>query len=62
MRVSVDKNVCIGCGLCVNMCGDVFFIDSEGKSDVKKNIESVDGSVLKDTSDSCPVNAIELGD
>lgn len=62
MKVCVNKDVCIGCGLCVNMCSDVFFMDSEGKSDVKQNLTSIDESSVKDAAAACPVNAIKLGD
>ena len=62
MKVCVNKDVCIGCGLCVNMCSDVFFMDSEGKSDVKQGLKSIDESSVKEAIDACPVNAIKLGD
>ena len=62
MKVSVDKNMCIGCGLCVNMCSDIFFMDSDGKSDVKQDTKPFDESLVKETVNSCPVNAIKFGD
>lgn len=53
--VSVDKEKCIGCGLCTEICEDVFVIGGDGKAMVKedKNIPCV-----KDAIASCPVDAI----
>jgi ferredoxin len=53
--VKVDKAKCIGCGLCVSICSEVFEMGSDGKAKVKaqKNIPCV-----KEAIDSCPVNAI----
>lgn len=30
MKVIVDKEKCIGCGSCVNICDEVFEFDEEG--------------------------------
>lgn len=53
--VSIDKEKCIGCGLCSELCGEVFEIQGDGKAGVKKdkNIPCV-----KDAIASCPVSAI----
>lgn len=53
--VSVDKEKCIGCGLCASICEEVFEMGDDGKAQVKaqKNIPCV-----KEAIDQCPVNAI----
>lgn len=33
--ITVDANKCIGCGLCVPTCPDVFELGEDGKSQVK---------------------------
>jgi len=55
MMVSVDKEKCIGCGLCASICEEVFEMGDDGKAQVKaqKNIPCV-----KEAIDQCPVNAI----
>jgi ferredoxin len=53
--VKINKEKCIGCGLCSSICGEVFEIGRDGKAKVKaqKKIPCV-----KEAIDSCPVNAI----
>ena len=52
---SVNKEKCIGCGLCVSLCGQVFAMGKDGKAFVKaqKKIPCV-----KEAIESCPVEAI----
>ena len=54
MTIKVNKNECVGCGLCVSICPSVFEM-KEGKAVVKsqKNEKCVDEAI-----DSCPKNAI----
>lgn len=52
---SVDKDKCIGCGKCVEICPEVFELKSDGKSHVKKG---KDAPCVKDAIASCPVGAI----
>lgn len=54
MVTKVDKDKCIGCGLCESICKDVFVLKN-GKAQVKaqKNIPCVQEAI-----DGCPVNAI----
>lgn len=55
----VDSNLCIGCGLCLQLCPAVFALGDDGKSyitdpqgDSEENIQSA--------VDSCPVTAISV--
>jgi len=59
MKVHVDKDICIGCGLCPSIAGDVFEMDDDGKA--KAIVDEVpEGSedVAKEAVESCPVSAI----
>ena len=51
----VDKEACIGCGLCVGSHPEIFAFDDEGKADVIAEGEDAD---VDDAIASCPVSAI----
>lgn len=51
--VRVDPELCIGCGLCVNLCSKVFKMTDEGKAVVIDK----DGDA-SDVISQCPVQAI----
>ena len=36
MKVVLNRDACIGCGACAALCEDIFEIDNEGLSKVKK--------------------------
>jgi len=57
MKVEVDKEKCIGCGACANLCPDVFELE-EGKANVKE--QETDKECAKEAADSCPVQAINV--
>ena len=52
---SIDKEKCIGCGLCTELCSEVFEMQGDGKAGVK---EDKDIPCVKDSIASCPVSAI----
>lgn len=56
MVIKIDKEKCIGCGLCASVCEEIFEIEQEDfKAKVKKqkNLPCV-----KEAIESCPVSAI----
>lgn len=57
MKILIDKEKCLGCGACVDICSQVFMIDEYGKSRVKnqKILSCVDQAI-----DACPGNAIKV--
>ena len=57
-KVRVDKQKCLGCGLCINLCPEVFELE-DGKSKVKENVDlEKNKDSIKEAIDSCPVQAI----
>lgn len=60
MRATVDHDTCIGCGLCPEVCPEVF----EMKDD--KAVPKVDPvppeaeETCRDAADQCPVEAIKI--
>lgn len=53
--VKVDQNKCIGCGMCVGLCPEIFALDASGKAEVIKNEVT---SCAKEAAENCPVSAI----
>ena len=51
----VDKDACIGCGLCVGAHPELVGFDAEGKADPVGEGEEAD---VLDAVESCPVGAI----
>ena len=55
MTIKIDKEKCIGCGLCASICEQVFEMNKEFKAEVKSQ---KDLPCVKDAIESCPVEAI----
>lgn len=61
MKAKVDKDTCIGCGLCPDICPEIFQMDDDGKAiaykpDVPENL----ADSAQDAESQCPVNAITV--
>ena len=61
MKVEVDKDVCISCGLCIDICPEVFEYDENSKSRVIEgcNLDEHNDEILE-AKDACPVEAIKV--
>ncbi len=61
MQPKVNKEVCIGCGACVSLCGAVFKLGEDGKSEVIEGISYEESNeCIKQSIESCPVQAISV--
>lgn len=59
MKVTVDKDLCIGCGACEVTCPEVFEVGDDGVARVK--LEPVPQKLeeaVREAAEDCPVEAI----
>ncbi|HUV72340.1 MAG TPA: ferredoxin [Clostridia bacterium] len=56
-KVKIDKEKCIGCGLCVTIAEKAFKLSDEGKAEVLV-VETEEESKVQEAIESCPVGAI----
>jgi ferredoxin len=59
-KVTVDQELCIGCGACANLCPKVFTIGDDGKSEVIDPTGA--GGDVEVAANSCPVGAIKVSE
>ena len=60
MKVTVNKDLCIGCGACADTRSKVFNLDDEGFSNaIVDKVEDQDVLDVEDAIASCPTGAIE---
>jgi ferredoxin len=63
MKATVDKNTCIGCGLCASDCPDVFSMNDDNLAIA---ITSLIPAELKEScklaAQNCPVEAIKISE
>jgi len=56
-KVTVDQEICIGCGACVSACPECFELNEDGKSIVTSDACGCD---LHEVALDCPVQAITV--
>jgi len=58
MKISIDKNLCIGCGTCVAIAPKTFKLGADGKAEAIEPAGDEE-KTIKEAIDSCPVSAIK---
>jgi len=61
MKGFVDKDTCLGCGICPGICPEIFAMDDDGKAMASnKEITKELLESAKEAEMQCPVSAITL--
>ena len=58
MKAKVDQSLCIGCGLCVTTCPDVFRMNDDGVAEAYQEYSTDLSASVNEAVDGCPVGAI----
>ncbi len=60
MKAIIDKEACVGCGLCANMCAEVYVMEDDKAIVVGDSIPEASLESAKEAASSCPVEAIKI--
>ena len=61
MKASIDRDGCIGCGLCADTCPSVFRMADDGLAEVYTDpVPAEDEGNAREAMDGCPVSVISL--
>lgn len=62
VKLSVDQNICIGCGSCTSIAQNLFEMDKEFKAKVKKeeDLTEEEEKQAKEAIEICPVKCIKI--
>ena len=63
MKAIVDEDLCLGCGICVDVCPEVFEMGEGDKAKVKVSpVPPEKESSCRDAAEQCPESAIKIED
>lgn len=60
MRVTVDEETCIGCGLCAETCPEVFEMNDDKVCVKVDEIPEDAAETCREAVENCPVEAIQI--
>ena len=60
MKAIVDTSNCISCGLCINICPEVFRFDADGLAEAYGDITAELQERAEQARDDCPVQVISI--
>ncbi|HHU13398.1 MAG TPA: ferredoxin [Clostridiaceae bacterium] len=60
MKAHVDQEGCIGCGLCSEICPDVFRMNDDNLAEAYGEVTDENMAAAEEARDSCPVSVITI--
>lgn len=60
MKAKVDADTCIGCGLCVSTCPEVFQMEGDKAVTIVSVVPKGAEDTCRKATDECPVTAITI--
>lgn len=62
LKITVDRNLCIGAATCVAIAPKTFLLDNEAKAVIVKTADQEEEQTVIDAAKGCPVAAIIIED
>lgn len=60
MKATIDREGCIGCALCADICSEVFRMADDGKAEVYQQPDEATIDLAREAEESCPVSVISV--
>ena len=60
MKAEIDRDGCIGCGVCADTCPEVFCMADDGLAEVCGEVTEANLALAKEAEESCPVSVITV--
>lgn len=60
IKATIERDGCIACGVCIDVCPEVFFMDTDGLASVKGEVTQELREPAIEARDSCPVSVINI--
>lgn len=60
MKATIDRDGCIGCGVCSDTCPEVFCMADDGLAEVCGEVTGATLASAKEAEESCPVSVITV--
>ena len=60
MKATVNKDLCLGCGICADICPEVFQMENDKAVAKVDKVPSGAESACRDAAEQCPVEAIQI--